>query len=104
VEIVIVILMVALVVVSLLANAFRKDGDDRLALVRKLDSQLIAANTRITELEAELQARPTWSTVDRAYKAGQSDVVNAVAAEEGLRVAEATKARMTARANAFRLR
>ena len=100
-ETVIVVLMVVLVIVSLLANAFRKDGDDARSLVRKLDNQLAEANTRVAELEAELQARPTWASVDRAYKAGKADVVNAVAAEEGLRVAEATKARMVARANAF---
>jgi hypothetical protein len=101
VEIIVILLFIALIIVSLLANAFRKDGDDARSLVKKLDSQLTSANAHVADLEAELQSRPTWSTVDRAYKAGQSDLVNAVSAEEGLRVAEATKARMTARANAF---
>lgn len=89
-EAIILLLLGTLVVISLLANAFRKDAQEATAKLAKAEDALAKANTRIDGLKK----RPTWRTVRSAYKAGQRDVVRAVAAEHGLRVAEKTAAEM----------
>lgn len=100
-EAVILLLLGTLVVVSLIANAFRKDGDDVRITLAKSDARVRQLEAQVAELEGELSARPTWASVDRAYKAGQTDAVKAIAAEEGLRVAEAVKAKAQANMAAF---
>lgn len=99
-EALIILLFVALIVVSLMANAFRKDGDDARALVRKLDADLAKSQRRIQKL----RQRPTWVTVQAAYEAGERDAIEAVAKERGLRAAEAAYKAMVEDIDAFRLR
>jgi hypothetical protein len=100
VEIVIIILFVALIVVSLLANAFRKDGLDTAATVKRLEADLAKADRRISKL----RQRPTWENVQKAYEAGERDAIEAVAKERGLRAAEAAYKQLTEEVSAFRLR
>jgi G:T/U-mismatch repair DNA glycosylase len=100
VEIVIIILFVVLIVVSLLANAFRKDGLDTAATVKRLEADLAKADRRISKL----RQRPTWDAVQRAYHAGERDAVEAVAKERGLRAAEAAYKTLVEEIDAFRLR
>lgn len=99
-EIVIIILFVALIVVSLLANAFRKDGLDTAATVKRLEADLAKADRRISKL----RQRPTWENVQKAYEAGERDAIEAVAKERGLRAAEAAYKQLTEEVSAFRLR
>ena len=99
-EIVIIILFVALIVVSLLANAFRKDGLDTAATVKRLEADLAKADRRIKKLSQ----RPTWGNVQKAYEAGERDTIETVAKERGLRAAEATYKQLTEEVSAFRLR
>lgn len=100
-EAVVLILLGVLVVVSLLANAFKRDGDDVRAALVKADKANLELKATLAELEYELTNRPTWASVDRAYKAGQQDAIKAIAAEEGLRVAEAVKAKAASNMASF---
>lgn len=100
-EAIILILLGVLVVVSLIANALKRDGDDTRVLLTKADKNILELKAKVAELEAELSGRPTWASVDRAYKAGRQDTIKAIAAEEGLRVAEAVKAKAQANVKAF---
>ena len=100
-EAIILILLGTLVIVSLLANAFRKDGNDVRATLAKADKANFELKAKVAELEIELNNRPTWASVDRAYKAGRQDTIKAIAAEEGLRVAEAVEAKAQANVKAF---
>jgi hypothetical protein len=99
-EIIVVGLFIALVIVSLMANAFRKDGDDARVLVKRLDRQLASADRRISKL----RQRPTWDNVQKAYEAGERDAVEAVAKERGIRAAEAAYKQLTEEIDSFRLR
>lgn len=100
-EAIILILLAGLVVVSLLASAFKRDGDDVRVTLAKADKANFELKAKVAELECELNNRPTWASVDRAYKAGQQDALSAIAAEEGLRVAEAVKAKAASNMAAF---
>lgn len=96
-EAIILLLLGTLVVVSLLASAFRKDAQEVSAKLAKAENALAKAEQKVDML----RKRPTWRTVRSAYKAGQRDVVRAVAAEHGLRVAERTAAEMQQLLNGF---
>ena len=96
-EAVILVLLLVLVVVSLLAHAFRKDAHEVSAKLVKAENALAKAEARAERL----RKRPTWRTVRSAYKAGERDTVRAIAAEHGLRVAERTAAEMQQLLNGF---
>lgn len=89
-EAIILLLLGTLVVVSLLASAFRKDAQEVSAKLAKAENALVKAEDRI----AKLRKRPTWRTVRSAYKAGERDTIRSIAAEHGLRVAEKAAAEM----------
>lgn len=99
-EALIILLFVALIVVSLLAAAFKRDGDDARVLVKGLKADLAKADRRIQRL----RQRPTWENVQKAYEAGERDSIEAVAKERGLRAAEAAYKAMVEDIDAFRLR
>ena len=97
-EALIILLFVALIVVSLMANAFRKDGDDARVLIRKLDSEIVW-------LRAELASRPTMTDLKAAQIAAAREVVTAIAQGEGEMAAMRARARMAEAAKAgFRQR
>lgn len=99
-DVLIVVLFVALIIVSLLANAFRKDTLDTAATVKRLEADLAKSQRRIKKLSQ----RPTWDNVQKAYEAGERDSIEAVAKERGLRAAEAAYKAMVEDIDAFRLR
>lgn len=100
-EAVILVLLGVLVVMSLLAHAFKRDGDDVRVTLAKADKTVLELKAKVAELEIEVNSRPTWASVDRAYKAGQQDAIKAIAAEEGLHVAEAVKAKAASNMASF---
>lgn len=75
-EAIILILLGTLVIVSLLANAFKRDGDDARAALVKSDARIRQLEQQITLLEQRIAATPT-----------PEQVINRIAANKAMRIA-----------------
>lgn len=82
-EAVILLLLVALVVVSLLANAFRKDGDDTRVLLTKADARVRQLEAQVSMLQQQIEEMPS-----------EQQIINRIAAARAMRVAQRAAAEL----------
>ena len=82
-EAVILLLLVILVVVSLLAHAYKRDGDDVRATLTKADGRIRQLEAQVSLLEQQIEAMPT-----------PEQVINRIAANKAMRVAERAAAEL----------
>ena len=75
-EAVVLILLGGLVIVSLLANAFKRDGEDVRASLVKADARVRQLETQVALLEARIEEMPT-----------PEQVINRIAANKAMRIA-----------------
>lgn len=76
-EAVVLILLGGLVIVSLLANAFKRDGDDVRASLVKADARIRQLEAQVSVLQQELAEMPT-----------EQQIINRIAAARAMRVAQ----------------
>lgn len=82
-EAVILVLFGVLVFVSLLAAAFKRDGEETAAKLVKADGRIKQLETQVALLEARIEAMPT-----------PEQVINRIAANKAMRVAERAAAEL----------
>lgn len=82
-EAIILILLGTLVIVSLLANAFKRDGDDLRVTLAKADARVRQLEAQVSILEQRIEAMPT-----------PEQVINRIAANKAMRVAERATAEL----------